>query len=66
MTKKEYQYKLDILLDEKDAATTLLQKIKKIKDPEDFNEEEFKTIRAYKNRMSREIRELNAIYNEKK
>lgn len=62
MTKNKNISQMDILLDEKDAAVKILKELKK----EKIFDDTFKEIRIYRNRIVREIRELNAKLNEKK
>jgi len=58
MKKKEYAYRLNVLLDEKDAAKVIMDKIKNKPD----KVEHFKMINIYRNRVMRNIRELKAEY----
>jgi lipopolysaccharide export system protein LptC len=58
MNKKEYTYKMNILLDEKDAAKEIMDTVK----GKSGHEDKFKMARAYRNKNMRLIRELKTEY----
>ena len=59
MDKKTYKINLEILLDEKDAATAILSDLRK---GGEGGSKEYKSISSYRNKMNRLIKTLKQRY----